>query len=54
MRLLIKKLYCPSCQKLVKGNEQVVDNIAQVVCPRCKRVLCFWNGIIWRYTKEGA
>jgi len=55
MKLCIKKIYCSSCRRLVKGREQQMENRdIQVLCSRCGRLLYVWNGVTWRYIPEGA
>jgi len=49
MKLCAKKIYCRSCRKLVRGEEQRVNSNLRVVCSRCGNLICFWNGLIWRF-----
>jgi len=50
MKLCTKKIYCRSCRKLVRGQEQKVNhNSTRVVCSRCGSLICFWNGLSWRF-----
>lgn len=49
MKLCIKKIYCASCQKLVKGSEQILDKQVKVYCSKCGNPIWVWNGIGWRY-----
>ncbi len=53
MRQRTKKIYCGSCQRLVKGREQKANSNTRVLCSRCGRPLWVWDGIAWRYMKEG-
>ncbi len=48
MRLPIKKIYCPKCQRLIKGQTQSPNSATQVVCPRCSQSLWFWKSTTWR------
>ncbi len=54
MKLCVKKVYCPSCQKLVSCHEQKVDSQSQVLCSKCGRPLRLWNGVSWRYLPESV
>lgn len=54
MKLCIKKIYCDSCQKMVRCREEKVNSNIHVLCSRCGSVLRVWNGITWKYVQEGA
>jgi len=47
MKLVIKRTYCPVCQKLVRAREQAAGPETQVICTQCGRILYSWNGIRW-------
>jgi hypothetical protein len=47
MRLLIKKMYCPHCQRLIKGKEESVNGLTHVNCSVCNRPIWSYNGIHW-------
>jgi len=53
MRLCIKKIYCDSCQKLVRGREQRVDSHTHILCSKCSRLLWVREGVTWRYMRGG-
>jgi RNase P subunit RPR2 len=54
MKMMIKKTYCPVDKRLVKGQEQRVNDSIKIVCPRCGTVLWTKEGWSWRYTKAEA
>lgn len=56
MKLLIKRIYCPKCQRLVRGREQREGRFdrTHILCSRCGKLLYIWNGITWRFVREGA
>jgi RNase P subunit RPR2 len=54
MKLVVKKIYCPNCQKLVNGQEQMVNGQVRVLCSRCERLLRFWDGVVWKHVRESS
>lgn len=48
MKLLVKRLYCGSCHKLVKGREQKNNDNTNVMCGMCGKLLWIWNGLRWK------
>ncbi|MFH1087348.1 MAG: hypothetical protein V1737_02025 [Chloroflexota bacterium] len=54
MKVCVKKVHCPGCQKLVRCREQEDGRATQVICSLCGRLLWVWNGIRWRYGGEAA
>lgn len=51
MKLIVKKIYCPTCQKLVMPVEEKTANGAKVNCPKCKNTIWTKEVSDWRYTK---
>ena len=49
MKMCIKKIYCDSCQKLVKCREQEAGGGTQVLCFKCGRTLRLLEGATWKY-----
>jgi hypothetical protein len=47
-KLPVKKIYCPKCQRLVKGHIQGTAIAVDVACPRCNLVLWSWKTTSWR------
>lgn len=39
MKILVKRLHCSKCQRLVRGTEKKASGTAQIVCSRCGKVL---------------
>lgn len=52
MKLVVKKVFCSHCKKLIKGIEQATDGDIRVSCPDCKTPLWLWDGITWRHLKQ--
>lgn len=53
MKNAIQKVYCPKCQKLVRGQEQKNnEHHLELVCPKCNRVLLTRNSSVWRRAAE--
>jgi hypothetical protein len=52
MKLAIKKIYCTSCKRLVKTQEQKNKDRLDVTCPRCNRILWTRTGSVLRYVLE--
>jgi len=48
MKLIIKKLFCHECQKLVRTREQKSGRETQIICTQCGRLLYSWNGLRWK------
>ena len=49
MKLCSKKVYCPQCQRLVKGREQLTNADVSIVCPRCGLAIWIRDNFNWRY-----
>jgi DNA-directed RNA polymerase subunit M/transcription elongation factor TFIIS len=49
MKICIKKIYCPTCQRLVKAKEDTANANLRVVCPKCKNTIWTKEGLAWRY-----
>ncbi len=52
MKLRTKKIFCHSCQKLVRGSEKKSNANIQISCSKCGKQLWAREGIIWRYTGQ--
>jgi transposase-like protein len=52
MKVLVKKIYCPSCQILVSAREQKLNGNTGFLCSRCNRLLRLWDGMVWKYPRE--
>ena len=52
--LCAKKIYCSACGRLIRCREQKNNGKTNVLCTRCGKLLRVWDGIRWRYVKEGA
>ncbi|MEE8374667.1 MAG: hypothetical protein V3R87_13250 [Dehalococcoidia bacterium] len=56
MKLSIKRIYCASCSRLVKGQEQIEkEDVAKIhiLCSRCGKLLYVGNGATWKGVREG-
>jgi RNase P subunit RPR2 len=50
VKLCVKRIYCPGCQRLVKCREQPVNDAVNIVCSRCGNpIWIIKGGITWRY-----
>ncbi len=54
MKLCVKKLYCPNCKKLVRGEERVNNGTTRIFCRRCGMPLWMLEGVTWRYLAKSA
>ncbi len=50
MKLCVKKIYCPACQRLVRCHEQAINGKINIVCSRCGNPIWIKDGLTWRYT----
>jgi uncharacterized paraquat-inducible protein A len=53
-RLPIKKIYCPKCKQLVKGQIQSLDGTQQIICPICSQYLRVWKNTSWIGARSGV
>ena len=50
-----RKIYCRSCNKLVRVEEKTLENRnIQIACSICKKPLYVWNGTIWNNARQVA
>ncbi len=49
MKLVVHKVYCPRCARLVKGRLQEGNGELRLACPRCNLVIWQHVGQVWRY-----
>jgi hypothetical protein len=54
MKLCVKRIYCPSCAKLVRCQEKEEGGKLRIVCNRCGGQLLSREGGNWRYVKASA
>ncbi len=52
MKMLIKRVYCPFCRKLVRAREEASGHNTLVICTQCGRQLYDWNGIRFKPSTE--
>jgi len=53
MELCIKKIYCPTCQRLIKPKEQRNnDDSITILCHLCHGPIRTWDGTRWRLKRE--
>jgi transcription elongation factor Elf1 len=49
MKQCVKRVYCPTCQKLVKCQEKTDGGKLQIVCSRCGNPVQSQESGKWRY-----
>ncbi len=54
IKIDLKKVYCPRCRRLVRGQVKPVAGGTEVNCPRCGQLLWAWNGIHWKQPRVEA
>lgn len=47
MKIAIRKIRCPNCERLVNTREQANDDTIQLYCVRCNELIRAWDGIKW-------
>ena len=52
MKIVVKKVHCPKCERLVSVREQAGSEITQLFCTRCGQLLWQWDGIKWRQVRK--
>jgi RNase P subunit RPR2 len=52
MKMLIKRVYCPFCRKLVRAREEASGHNTLIMCTQCGRQLYDWNGIRFKPSTE--
>jgi hypothetical protein len=52
MKIVVKKIHCPKCERLVSVREQVGNGVTQLFCMRCGQLLWQWDGIKWRQVRQ--
>lgn len=52
MKIVVKKVYCPKCERLVSVREQAGTELTQLFCTRCGQLLWQWDGIKWRQIRR--
>jgi len=51
MKLVVKKIYCPTCLKLVMPIEEKTPTGSRIVCQKCKNVIWTKDNFAWRHFK---
>ncbi len=54
MKLAVKKTYRSNCRRLIKGQEQKLNQNIRILCPKCGWVVWVQDGLSWRYVREGV
>ena len=48
VKLVVKKVYCTKCQKLVMPNQEQEKTDLRLLCPRCQGVIYTRGFFTWR------
>ena len=51
MKLAVRKVYCPKCQKLSHVSEENTTTGIRFVCQKCKTVIWTKENYAWRHVK---
>lgn len=54
MKVCVKKIRCPNCERMIKCEEQPANGNIRVVCPSCKKLLYTWNGVSWKFEGKAS
>lgn len=54
MKQCVKRIYCPTCKKLVRCHEKEEGNKLHVICNRCANQILSRQKNVWRYVKADA
>lgn len=54
MKLCVKKVYCPTCQRLVKCHEEYDSGKLRVLCFKCGNPVWLKEGGAWKYARSGT
>jgi len=54
MKQCVKRIYCPSCKRLVKCQEKEEGGKLRIACNRCGNQLLVNQSGSWRYVLAGA
>ncbi len=52
MKIAVKRVYCPSCQRLVRIRDEASGRNTLITCTQCGRQLYEWNGIRFKPLSE--
>jgi len=52
MKIPVKKVRCPKCERLVRVREQAHDGGIQLSCIRCNQIIWSWDGIKWHQVRQ--
>jgi RNase P subunit RPR2 len=48
MKILVKKVFCSACHRLVRGKEQKSNGNMDINCSICGKLIRVWNKLNWR------
>ena len=51
LNLPVKRIYCPSCHRLVRGQGKKSNGTTQILCSICNKLIWVWNGLNWQAKK---
>ncbi len=47
MKIAVKKVRCPKCERLVRVREQTHDGSIHLSCIHCGQLIWIWDGNKW-------
>ena len=54
MKLCVKKVYCPTCHKLVNCKDQIAPTGTRFVCAKCGGLVWSKEGLQWKHATKVA
>ena len=52
MKIAVKKIRCPTCQKLVMCREEKVNDTIRITCAECKNTIWVKENLSWHHIKS--
>lgn len=52
MKLCVKRVFCPNCQRLVSCKEETSKGVVKVLCTRCEKLVWTHDELKWKYARK--